>query len=830
MAWQSSKLAPTISITSQTLTNDTGVSATDGITNDGRFTLAGRMSGVTGTKVRIYDGSKFLGTATLDGNGGWTYSGTLPAGSHALHAVATDTSGRTATTTNQSTILVATLAPVISILSQTLAQDTGISATDRVTSNGAVTLAGSISGAAGTAVKIFDGNVQLGTATLDGKGGWSYATTLPIGTHTLHAVASDLAGNTTTTAAFPTITVETSIPVISINTQILAQDTGLSNTDLVTNNGAVTLSGTVSGAAGTFVEIRDGTAVLGLATLDGHGGWTYATTLTDGTHTLQAVATDLSGHSVTTPVQSAITVDHTVPVVSYRYENQVVGSNSVQLFGNYTGPAGTKIEVYSGTTDLGTATITGSNTWQFTTPVLTDGNYSFSAVATTLAGNTATFGGVPSLTVGAAVGTLNTANFTTVWRQDFTTAQIDRDIFPTVYGNPNQFSYGADGLTLTSYRADGFSNVGILQPTWGSGLSQGYGLYSITASHPANQGTGIAILLWPSNNGWPGPEMDMVENWNDPTSQTAYFSVHSKSPLDGSDMVHTIQYAVDLTHANTFSLDWEQGSLTYFVNGQELFHLTGSEVPADFAHGGINAAFGAQITDIGNNYEPSDRVSLTIHDMSYSVVGPAPASIRVSNPGVIDQTTPGIQHVTQTITGVSLSSPTVYAMVLSRDNVAYVGWQPVTLNTNGVGTFTSEFHATGDYLAVTTDPNNQQINGWSPPVTLGLAADPAGILSEAVAHDHLWFERSGNDLVVDVLGTTQHTYISNWYANGQPWQQIQTIDGFKLDGGIDSLVQSMASFAAAHPAFNPSTTSHTSVTDSYFGSPLATAVSSTWHF
>jgi hypothetical protein len=146
---------------------------------------------------------------------------------------------------------------------------------------------------------------------------------------------------------------------------------------------------------------------------------------------------------------------------------------------------------------------------------------------------------------------------------------------------------------------------------------------------PAGQGTGVAILLWPANNVWPGPEIDILENWSDPTGQTGYMSVHFKGP-NGEDMANSIQFSADLTKQNTFALDWEDGSLTYYINGVELFQNTGTEVPKDAAHGGVNMAFGAQITDIGSNFEPTDTVSLTIYDMNYSVMNSAGSMLKTA--------------------------------------------------------------------------------------------------------------------------------------------------------------------------------------------------------
>jgi hypothetical protein len=216
--------------------------------------------------------------------------------------------------------------------------------------------------------------------------------------------------------------------------------------------------------------------------------------------------------------------------------------------------------------------------------------------------------------------------------------------------------------------------------------------------------------------------------------------------------------------------------------------------------------------------------------MSYSAPGAAPASIRVSNPGVIAQTAPEAgQMVIETITGINLPSKTVYVLVLDKNNEAYGGWEAVTLGSNGVGTYQANFHATGDYIKVTTDPSDQTINGTSSPLTLTTASNAGGLISEPVNHDHLWFERSGNDLVIDVLGTTQRTFIDNWYSTGMPWQRVSGSDGQVIDSEIDHLVQSMAIFSAANPGFNPMTTTHTSLTDVYFGIGIATASALAWH-
>jgi hypothetical protein len=185
-----------------------------------------------------------------------------------------------------------------------LAKDTGVSATDNITSDGTVTLSGTVNGPTGTGVEVFDGSKALGAATLNTTGGWSYTTTLAAGTHTLSAVATDSAGSTTAAQVEHTITVETAEPIVSITSQVLANETSATST---VTDGQVTLSGAVSGAAGTAVEVYDGSVAMGAATLSSTGTWSYITTLVNGAHTLHAVATDLAGNTSTTAAEPAFT-------------------------------------------------------------------------------------------------------------------------------------------------------------------------------------------------------------------------------------------------------------------------------------------------------------------------------------------------------------------------------------------------------------------------------------------------------------------------------------------------------------------------------------------
>jgi Ca2+-binding RTX toxin-like protein len=95
-----------------------------------------------------------------------------------------------------------------------------------------------------------------------------------------------------------------------------------------------------------------------------------------------------------------------------------------------------------------------------------------------------------------------------------------------------------------------------------------------------------------------------------------------------------------------------------------------------------------------------------------------------------------------------------------------------------------------------------------------------------ITDQKLWFLQSGNDLQVDLLGTSNHLTISNWFA-GNSRAQVQsfnTADGLKLDTQIAQLVSAMATYSANHPGFNPTTASQMPN-----DSTLQSTIASSWH-
>lgn len=209
-------------------------------------------------------------------------------------------------------------------------------------------------------------------------------------------------------------------------------------------------------------------------------------------------------------------------------------------------------------------------------------------------------------------------------------SSLNRSIWQVKWGKSNDFKFQNGALVLRSTAAEGWSNTGFMQSNYGKNSGTGYGVYTATASLNAHQGGGVCIDLWPSNNVWPGAELDLLETLGG-ERHTAYTNVHWRTAGGGDgDAYHAI--SLDLTAKNTYAFDWERGHLTYYINGREIFSTT-SHVPLDAADGGINEAFGAEVVGAGNS-ATSSETDLKLYSMNYTPSGSSSTSAPVSSSGM----------------------------------------------------------------------------------------------------------------------------------------------------------------------------------------------------
>ena len=375
--------APTIN----SISPDSGTVG-DGITNATVLTLDGTAE--ANSTVKVYDGSTLLGTATANANGVWSFTtGTLGNGGHVFTATATDAAGNTGTASPVLNMTVDTTAPVAPTLNS-ISPDSG-TVGDGITNATVVTLNGTAE--ANSTVNVYDGATLLGTATANGSGVWSFITaTLGSGGHAFTATATDAAGNTGAASPALNMTVDTTAPVAPTISSI-SPDSGTAG-DGITNATVLALNGTAE--ANSAVKVYDGATLLGTATANGSGVWTFTTgALANGTHVFTATATDAAGNSSPTSSALNMAVDTTAPVAptisSISPDSGTVGdgiTNAAVLTLNGTAEVNSTVKVYDGAALLGIANTNASGVWSFVTNTLANGAHIFAATATDAAGNT----------------------------------------------------------------------------------------------------------------------------------------------------------------------------------------------------------------------------------------------------------------------------------------------------------------------------------------------------------------------------------------------------------------------------------------------------------
>ncbi|RFZ81163.1 hypothetical protein D0Y60_24530, partial [Shinella sp. WSJ-2] len=172
------------------LANDTGSASNDFVTNDATLSIAGVEDGAT--LSYIIDGGP--ATATYDPT-------TLSDGEHTIKMKQTDAAGNVSFFYGTITFTLDRSKP--NAVGLALASDTGKSATDKITSNGALTISGRESGA--TLSYIVDGGTA--STTYD-------PSALANGTHTVKVIQTDVAGNVSSAGSL-TFTLDKVAPTVA---------------------------------------------------------------------------------------------------------------------------------------------------------------------------------------------------------------------------------------------------------------------------------------------------------------------------------------------------------------------------------------------------------------------------------------------------------------------------------------------------------------------------------------------------------------------------------------------------------------------------------------
>ena len=267
------------------LATDSGASNSDGITNVGSVTVSDVEENAS------WDYSTDSGTNWTSGNGS---SFELAAGSYAIGAIRvrqSDLAGNSTVTPsqNEAAINVDLTTPNITATVTTITDNVGI--VQGTVSSGASTddtslsISGTISAALadGDTVRLYDGNTELGDATISGTS-WSYVDSRALINNQIvsyTARVTDVSGNQSAAGNPYTAMVDTSAPDTRAMITAINDDAGLVQGTVVfggsTDDTSLSISGTLtaSQADGESIRIYDGSSLLGTASVSG-SSWSFS--------------------------------------------------------------------------------------------------------------------------------------------------------------------------------------------------------------------------------------------------------------------------------------------------------------------------------------------------------------------------------------------------------------------------------------------------------------------------------------------------------------------------------------------------------------------------
>ena len=207
----------------------------------------------------------------------------------------------------------------------------------------------------------------------------------------------------------------------------------------------------------------EGGTVLGTATADGTGAWSFTPAgLIDGAHTLTATQTDPVGNTGSATL--SFTLDKTAPVLSLTLVPDTGSSATDGITSNPavkgTAQANTLVTIMEGGTVLGTTTADATGAWSFTPAGLIDGAHTLTATQTDLAGNT----GSATLSFMLDTSLAGTALYGTAGNDILTGTVIGRNVIYGLGGN-DTITVRYSSATTELYGGDGDDIIS--SSTWG---------------------------------------------------------------------------------------------------------------------------------------------------------------------------------------------------------------------------------------------------------------------------------------------------------------------------------------------------------------------------
>ncbi len=659
------------------ISDDTGLSSSDFVTNDTSLTLHGSLGATLadGEYAQIsIDGGVTWQNVIVTGNS-WYYvdSRTLGNQTYDYYVRVVDAAGNVGASAHQQ-VTVDTVAPdaAITVTVDNITVDTGFDNNDFLTSSTSYTLHGTLGEelGAGEFVQVsMDGGSTWVYATVSGTQ-WSYSDTrtLTDGSHNYQVRVVDQAGNVGATTS-QLVTVDTQAPQYGVTIDSISEDTGQSGSDFITMDTTLTINGSLGSALANDERVQislDGGNTW-LDTTVTNQRWSYTDTrdLADGDYTYQVRIIDQAGNVGSTASQ-VVTVDTTPPstvgtVVSYtdgEGERQgtfgsavATDDNSPLINGtlNRAPDDGEIVQLYRDGVLLGQVTMNGSASWSFQDNGLSDGNHTYIVRVTDRAGNYTESDGFV-LNVDTSIPTTTAA----------ITAQTTSDTTPIVSGTVSADLVNGEYLVVTVNGKTYTSQTGgavVVDPdhnTWYLQIPDGDALsvasYSVTAQVKSSAGNGNttgtatgslvidttsvntdwATTAGNSNNSTMTLGMNSSGLWNIIANGQSYSSSDS-STYAGNTLTNTRNYYVVSQTAADFDRNGTQDIFatenTYAGSTQVMWTYDGSTYNASQLAMGTTIWYGGVIA--------YDKTGDGYLDLAYGDAGMDSLTYLVNNNGVL---------------------------------------------------------------------------------------------------------------------------------------------------------------------------------------------------
>ncbi|MCK7252782.1 Ig-like domain-containing protein [Enterobacter roggenkampii] len=407
--------APSMGISIDSLQNDTGLSATDFITNDSQVVVNGSLTAQLGNNEKAQislDGGVTWIDLTVTGTT-WRYADgrTLTDGTYQYQVRVIDNAGNVGATDSQDVVIDLTKPAATTITVDSITQDTGLSGSDFITSDNQISLKGTLGAALGSgdhAQISLDGGVTWIDVSVSGLS-WTYVDgrTLADGDYNYQLRVIDDAGNISATAS-QVVTIDTVAPDASKTIAIdsISDDTGLSSSDFITRDTSLTLHGSLGAtlADGEYAQISIDGGVTWQNVIVTGNSWYYvdSRTLGNQTYDYYVRVVDAAGN-VGASAHQQVTVDTIAPdaaitvsvdniTVDTGFDNNdfLTSSTSYTLHGTLGAELGAgefvQVSMDGGSTWV-YATVSGTQ-WSYSdTRTLTDGSHNYQVRVVDQAGN-----------------------------------------------------------------------------------------------------------------------------------------------------------------------------------------------------------------------------------------------------------------------------------------------------------------------------------------------------------------------------------------------------------------------------------------------------------